>query len=116
MNGSDVGGSDFFSTSIVLVDGVPIVPVFLSDTLLRVTIPSSCCNRRKSSIFRCDAADGDTSTPAALNVRPGAPGCDFILARQRGAGPEFERQRKLTGGFFFHAPSGKHYRDFQWPE
>src|SRR5580704_17328026 len=40
INGSAVNGTDFFSTSVVLVDGLQITPVFIDSTLLRVTIPS----------------------------------------------------------------------------
>ena len=107
LNGSDVGGSDFFTTSIVLVDGVPFVPVFLTDTLLRVTIPSTLLQQAKVVNIQVLRKDGDVSTPAELNVVPVRPAVisstpDSVSAQNSSA------NIALTGGFFFpaQAPPG----------
>jgi YVTN family beta-propeller protein len=105
INGTDTNGSDYFSTSIVLVDGVPIVPVFLSDVLLRVTIPSQLLQQAKAVNIQVQRSDGDTSAPASLNVVPVRPGVISSL-------PDSVSQTTggvnvvLTGGLFFNAPAG----------
>ena len=71
--GSVVNGADFFSTSVVLVDGVPIVPTFIDSNLLRVTIPSVLLQQAKTVNIQVRRTDGDTSPPASLTVAPARP-------------------------------------------
>jgi YVTN family beta-propeller protein len=73
INGSAVNGTDFFSTSVVLVDGVPIVPTFIDSTLLRVTIPSVLLQQAKAVNIQVRRSNGDTSPPATLTVAPVRP-------------------------------------------
>jgi YVTN family beta-propeller protein len=105
ITGPGTGGTDFFSTTNVLVDGVPIVPTFINDTLLRVTIPSVLLQQAKIVNIQVQRANGDTSAPATLNVQPVRPA---IIA----SSPDSVSQStssinvNLTGGFFFRSPSG----------
>ena len=73
INGSAVNGTDFFSTSVVLVDGVQIVPTFIDSTLLRVTIPSVLLQQAKAVNVQVLRTNGDTSPPATLTVAPVRP-------------------------------------------
>ena len=73
INGSAVNGTDFFSTSVVLVDGVQITPVFIDSTLLRVTIPSVLLQQAKAVNIQVLRSNGDTSPPATLTVAPVRP-------------------------------------------
>jgi YVTN family beta-propeller protein len=105
INGADTNGSDFSSTSTVLVDGVPIVPVFLSDTLLRVTIPSQLLQQAKPVNIQVQRSNGDSSAPAELNIVPVRPGVISSLpdsVSQTTGGVNVS----LTGGLFFNAPGG----------
>ena len=73
INGGAVNGTDFFSTSVVLVDGVPIIPIFIDSTLLRVTIPSVLLQQAKAVNIQVRRSNGDTSPPATLTVAPVRP-------------------------------------------
>ncbi|MGA8144739.1 MAG: hypothetical protein WB987_12690 [Candidatus Acidiferrales bacterium] len=104
LNGADTGGSDFFSTSTVLVDGVAVAPTFISDVLMRVTIPSSSLQQAKLVNIQVQRSNGDTSAPATLNVVPVRPAViastpDSVSQMASGANVT------LTGGFFFHSPT-----------
>ncbi len=105
ISGSSTTGTNFFSTSVVLVDGVPIIPTFISNTLLRATIPSALLQQAKTVNVQVRNANGDTSAPAALSVQPVRPA---IIA----SSPDSVTQStssfnvNLTGGFFFHSPTG----------
>ena len=68
-----MNGTDFFSTSVVLVDGVQITPVFIDSTLLRVTIPSVLLQQAKAVNIQVLRSNGDTSPPATLTVAPVRP-------------------------------------------
>jgi YVTN family beta-propeller protein len=100
INGSAVGGADFFSTSVVLVDGVPIVPTFINSNLLRVTIPSLLLQQAKVVNVQVRRSNGDTSPPANLTVAPVRPAVisstpDSVSAMASSANVT------LSGGFFF---------------
>ena len=100
INGSAVSGTDFFSTSVVLVDGVPIVPTFITSTLLRVTIPLTLLQRSKVVNVQVRRSNGDTSPPASLTVAPVRPAVisstpDSVSAMASSANVT------LSGGFFF---------------
>ncbi len=104
INGSATSGTDFFSTSVVLVDGVPIIPTFLNGNLLRVTIPALSLRQAKNVDIQVQRSDG-VSAPAALNVVPVRPGViastpDSVSAANSGA------TIGVTGGFFFQSPTG----------
>ena len=106
INGSAVSGADFFSTSVVLVDGVPIVPTFINSNLLRVTIPSLLLQQAKVVNVQVRRSNGDTSSPANLTVAPVRPAVisstpDSVSAMASSANVT------LSGGFFFpQAASG----------
>jgi YVTN family beta-propeller protein len=105
INGSAVSGTDFFSTSVVLVDGVPIVPTFISPTLLRVTIPAASLQQAKTVNIQVQRSNGDTSPPATLTVGPVRPAVisstpDSVSAMTSSA------NITLTGGFFFQSATG----------
>jgi len=100
INGSAVSGVDFFSTSVVLVDGVPIVPTFINSNLLRVTIPSLLLQQAKVVNVQVRRSNGDTSPPANLTVAPVRPAVisstpDSVSAMASSANVT------LSGGFFF---------------
>jgi YVTN family beta-propeller protein len=104
INGSTTTGTDFFSTSIVLVDGTPIIPTFLTNNLLRVTIPAAQLQQAKTVDIQVQRTDG-ISAPAELNVVPVRPAVivstpDSVSAQSSGA------TIGLTGGFFFPPQSG----------
>src|SRR5579862_7007122 len=73
IDGNAVNGTDFFSTSVVLVDGVQIVPTFIDSTLLRVTIPSVLLQQARAVNIQVLRSNGDTSPPATLTVAPARP-------------------------------------------
>jgi YVTN family beta-propeller protein len=100
INGSAVSGTDFFSTSVVLVDGVPIVPTFISPTLLRVTIPSVSLQQAKTVNIQVQRSNGDMSPAASLNVAPVRPA--VIAVTPNSLSPMTSSANvTLTGGFFF---------------
>jgi YVTN family beta-propeller protein len=100
INGSATTGSDFFSTSIVLIDGVPIVPTFIKDTLLRVTVPSVLLQQAKQVNIQVQRSNGDTSAAATLNVVPVRPA--VISSTPDSISPmNSSANITLTGGFFF---------------
>src|ERR1700741_158222 len=100
INGSAVSGTDFFSTSVVLVDGVPIVPTFISPTLLRVTIPSVALQQAKTVNIQVQRSNGDTSPAASLTVAPVRPA--VIAVTPDSLSPmNSSANVTLTGGFFF---------------
>src|ERR1700751_5002733 len=107
INGSAVSGTDFFSPSVVLVDGVPIVPTFISPTLFRVTIPSVALQQAKTVNIQVQRSNGDTSPAASLTVAPVRPA--VIAVTPDSLSPmNSSANVTLTGGFFFppQAPSG----------
>ena len=100
INGSAVTGTDFFSTSVVLVDGTTIVPTFINATLLRVTIPSTFFQQAGAVNIRVMRSNGDTSPPATLTVAPVRPAIisstpDSVSSMASSANVT------LSGGFFF---------------
>ncbi len=100
INGSAVNGTDFFSTSVVLVDGVPIVPIFIDSTLLRVTIPSVLLQQAKAVNIRVRQSNGDTSPPATLTVAPVRPA---VISSTPASVSSMASSANVTlsGGFFF---------------
>jgi YVTN family beta-propeller protein len=100
INGSAVNGTDFFSTSVVLVDGVPIVPTFINSTLLRVTIPSVLLQQAKAVNIQVRRSNGDTSPPATLTVAPARPA---VISSTPASVSSMASSANITlsGGFFF---------------
>ena len=100
INGSAVSGTDFFSTSVVLVDGVPIVPIFIDSTLLRVTIPSVLLQQAKAVNVQVRQSNGDTSPPATLTVAPARPA---VISSTPASVSSMASSANVTlsGGFFF---------------
>jgi YVTN family beta-propeller protein len=99
INGSAVNGTDFFSTSVVLVDGVPIVPTFINSTLLRVTIPSVLLQQAKAVNIQVRRSNGDTSPPATLTVVPVRPAV-ISSAPASVSSMASSANVTLSGGFF----------------
>ena len=107
VNGSTTNGNDFFSTSVVLVDGIPIVPTFINTNLLRVTIPALFLQRAKTVDIQVLRSNGDTSEPVELTVAPVRPA---IISSIPDSVSQITSSADitLTGGFFFSSlsPSG----------
>ena len=99
INGGAVNGTDFFSTSVVLVDGVPIIPIFIDSTLLRVTIPSVLLQQAKAVNIQVRRSNGDTSPPATLTVAPVRPA---VISSTPASVSSMASSANvtLTGGFF----------------
>ncbi|HEV2289069.1 MAG TPA: YncE family protein [Candidatus Acidoferrales bacterium] len=66
-------GSDFFSTSQVLVNGTSVPTTFVSGVALRATIPSGFFTTPAALPITVERQNGDTAPPVFLNVQPVRP-------------------------------------------
>ncbi len=67
-------GSNFFNTSAVLANGIPVTPViYISTTFLRVTLPASSLSNVGSIAITVERQNGDQSAPQSLTVNPVRP-------------------------------------------
>jgi DNA-binding beta-propeller fold protein YncE len=101
-------GTNFLSTSKVLVAGVPVPTIFLSSSLLRATIPAAqlvspaACSPQAAVPqipIVIQSQNGDVSLPASLTINPSRPALvasspDSTVASAASVGIT------LTGGYF----------------
>jgi YVTN family beta-propeller protein len=94
-----LSGSNFFSTSTVLVNGVPMSTNFLDTGALRTTIPASLLQQVQVLDVQVRDEEGDVSATSTLNVIPVRPAVisstpDSVT--QSASNPNVN----LTGGYY----------------
>jgi YVTN family beta-propeller protein len=92
-------GTDFFSTSQILVNGTAVPTILISGTRMRMTIPSSLLTQTGPLSIEVQRQNGDVSGSATLAVGPARPSLvasspDSVVSTVAGFGVN------LTGGFF----------------
>src|SRR3984957_11689971 len=94
-----VNGTNFFSTSQVLANGVPVPTIFLTSSLLRATIPSSQLATMGLLQILVQRQNGDISLPATLTINPSRPA--FVASSPDSiVGSTASVSVTLTGGYF----------------
>lgn len=94
-----VKGTNFFSTSQVLANGVPIPTIFLSSSLLRATIPSAQLATMGPLKILVQRQNGDISLPATLTINPSRPAL-VASSPDSIVGSAASVNVTLTGGYF----------------
>jgi DNA-binding beta-propeller fold protein YncE len=94
-----VKGANFFSTSQVLANGVPIPTIFLSSSLLRATIPSAQLATMGPLKILVQRQNGDISLPATLTINPSRPAL-VASSPDSIVGSAASVSVTLTGGYF----------------
>lgn len=92
-------GTNFFSTSQILVNGTAVPTILISDTRMRATIPSNFLTQTGPLPIEVQRQNGDVSGSVTLSVGPARPSLvasspDSVVATAAGFGVG------LTGGFF----------------
>ena len=94
-----VNGANFFSTSQVLANGVPVPTIFLSSLLLRATIPSGQLATMGTLQVLVQRQNGDISLPATLTINPSRPAL-VASSPDSVVGSAASVSVTLTGGYF----------------
>src|ERR1700732_5374516 len=94
-----VKGANFFSTSQVLANGVPVPTIFLSSSLLRATIPSAQLAAMGPLQILVRRQNGDISLPATLTINPSRPAL-VASSPDSVVGSAASLNVTLTGGYF----------------
>jgi YVTN family beta-propeller protein len=99
-------GTNFFSTSTLRVNGMPIPTTFISVTLLRGRIPSSLLTTVGPETVNVQAQNGHTSSPAVLTVTPVRPAVISSSPDSVAQGSS-SASVNLNGGFYSPATTAK---------
>ncbi len=94
-----LNGANFFSTSKVLVNGVPVPTIFLTTSLLRATIPAAELSVMGPLRILVQRQNGDISLPATLTVNPSRPAL-VASSPDSTSGNAASAGVTLTGGYF----------------
>jgi YVTN family beta-propeller protein len=94
-----VNGANFFSTSQVLANGVPVPTIFLNSSLLRATIPSGPLATMGPLQILVQRQNGDVSLPATLTINPSRPAL-VASSPDSIVGSAASINVTLTGGYF----------------